>query len=617
MRTKDVIGLLSIGIIIAAIAGLVISINYVIVHRYIQYQMHWLIALTVCTCITRAIVITVAFLIMCFISWPIAKLVWKSLIPGAIRTVAAPGKVQRNFAAYVLCFFFFVAAGAAANHYLIRSYRWFHPVSILYDVVLLLATVLLGLVLVRVRSESIFRYIETKKVRRASVSIVVIVVMLNVCIQVYSSIKRPEGPNIIFITVETLRADHLSCYGYARKTTPAIDSVAKRGVLFSNMFAQRALTWPSLASIMTSSYPVDHGVRDNGQLLSPSILTMAEILKNNGYRCGAFLAHGVGANWKGFDCIGEALYRDKEITERAIGWLKNNFNKKIFMWMHYWEPHRPYQPPEPYDSLFDPDYKGSMNGSIEQMDLIALNKTELDADDLNHMVSLYDGSILFVDDQIKRVIETIKELGLEKNSLIIISADHGEDLYQHNCYFNHYASIYDSSLRIPFIIKLQDGIPENKQIDEVVESINIAPTILELARIPVPGHFEGRSLVPLIYSKNDRGDFKRAYSEWEDKMLSVRTDKYRYIYNPCDYHPRKVAGATEHTYPVEREELYDILEDPGESDNIVSASRDVAEGLMNDLKDWNNFQFWTRGIMEKAKEAPEHVKRQLRAVGYL
>ena len=108
------------------------------------------------------------------------------------------------------------------------------------------------------------------------------------------------------ITIETLRADHLGCYGYERNTSPTIDAVAGEGVQFSNMFAQRALTWPSLTSIMTSLYPVNHGVRDNGQLLYPQVISLAEVLKNSGYRCGAFLAHGVGADWRGFDQLVEA-----------------------------------------------------------------------------------------------------------------------------------------------------------------------------------------------------------------------------------------------------------------------------------------------------------------------
>lgn len=423
-------------------------------------------------------------------------------------------------------------------------------------------------------------------------------------------------PNVILISIDATRADHLSCYGYKRKTSPTIDKLANEGVLFSNMFVQRGLTWPSLTSIMTSLYPVNHGVRDNGQMLSPSIISLAEILKNNGYICSAFLANAGGGVWRGFDYKISTHLDDVKITQEAIKWLKNNSKKRIFLWIHYFQPHKPYQPPKPYNNIFDPDYAGEMNGSHKQMDEITLNKIKLNEADLNHILSLYDGSILFVDEQIKQLLTAIKSLGIEKNSLIIVTADHGEDLYQHNFYFYHVASIYDSSLHVPFIIRLPNKVPKNMRIAEVVESIDIAPTTLELVNIPAPRCFEGVSLTPFIFSKNKTNNFSYAYSEWKDKILSIRTDRYRYIFNP-GFHPKCIEGATEDTYPIEKEELYDIIKDPKESNNIISTNPDIAYELMKKLSDWYNFKRWLAGYNKQDKKVPEHIKQHLRSLGYL
>ncbi|MDY7030173.1 MAG: sulfatase, partial [Spirochaetota bacterium] len=513
----------------------------------------------------------------------------------------------RTAAAYALSFSFFICLGAAANHFWI-TYRWYHCVSLIFDGSLLL----FAFIAARVLSRS--SPVPTGGPRAAGwpaktvLALGAATAVLYAGFYLYDRVNLPDGPDIVLITIETLRADHLGCYGYERATSPSIDGVAEEGVLFANAFVPRGLTWPSLSSIMTSLYPVNHGVRNNGQMLYPSVISMAEVLKNEGYRCGAFLAHGVGADWRGFDRLVEAAYQDELITEEAVEWLKENRDDKLFLWMHYFEPHKPYQPPEPYDRVFDPDYDGVMNGSAEQLKGIYLNKMVLEQEDYEHIISLYDGSILAVDDRVKRVLDALAELGLAEKSLLIISADHGEDLYQHNFYFNHSASIYDSSLHVPLIIRLPGADEQKGIVEEVVESIDIAPTILDLAEVSVPDQFEGSSLLPLIYADDASGDFGYAFSEWEDKILSVRTDRHRYIYNPREFHPICGAGATYDTYPIEREELYDCAKDAAESRNIVSEDPETVERLMGVLLEWENFPSWSGGKGMSVREAPEHVK---------
>lgn len=424
-----------------------------------------------------------------------------------------------------------------------------------------------------------------------------------------------KRPNVILITIETTRADHLSCYGYKRKTTPSIDKVANEGVLFSNMFVQRGQTWPSLTSIMTSLYPVNHGVRKNGHMLSPSVISLAEILKQNKYTCAAFLGYARRAVWRGFDYIAPKEWEDAILAQEATTWLTNNYNKNFFLWMHYSQPHDPYNPPEPYNSIFDPEYKGDIDGSGKTHEKISAEKINLKSADLNHIISLYDGCIYYVDDQIKKILDVVKTLGIEDDTLLIITADHGENLYQPQFYFGHDASIHDDVLKVPYIMKFPKKIPKNVKIDKIVESVDIAPTILDFLKIRIPHYFEGRSLLPPIFSEKDSGDFKYAYAEWKSKILSIRTDKYRYIYNPTGYCP--LANRVS-PFIINKEELHIVTENYEEVNDILLLKPDIAKELKRKLLEWNNFERWHSGYDKSADEnIPKDIKEQLKSLGYI
>ena len=423
-------------------------------------------------------------------------------------------------------------------------------------------------------------------------------------------------PNIIFISIETTRADHLGCYGYGRNTSPTIDKFASQGVLFSNMFVQRGQTWPSLTSIMTSLYPVNHGVRRNGDMLSDSVVSLAEILKQNAYICGTFLAYGVDAVWRGFDYKFTKEEDDIQVHTEAIKWLRDNYYKRFFLWLHYFQPHKPYNPPKPYDTLFDPEYNGTINASVDVLKIISRNKIKLNKEDLNHIVSLYDGSIYFVDACIKELLECVRTLGIEDNTLIIITSDHGEVLYKPHFYFAHDASIYDDVLHIPFIMRLPGRLPENIKIDEIVEAIDIAPTILKLVGINIPNHFEGKSLLSSVFSREKPGKFLYAYSEWQHKVLSIRTDKYRYVYNPDGFSPPKYYNKYDR-FVIEREELHRIIDNFQEIKNIADLMPDITKELRKKLREWNNFDRWAQGYNKSQdKNIPQHIKEHLRSLGY-
>ena len=416
--------------------------------------------------------------------------------------------------------------------------------------------------------------------------------------------------NVVLISIETTRADHLGCYGYKKNTTPFIDSIAKGGILFENAFAPQAITWPSVTSMLTSLYPISTDVRSQGQVLDYNkTQTMASILNSNGYVTAAFLAQFCTAGDYHFNM--KSCGDDAFITDQAIKWIKKNKDQKFFFWMHYMAPHAPYDPPPKYDIFTNKNYRGIYNGSYESLNNVTLNKINLSYEDYNHIISLYDGEIFYVDNLIKSVYRSLENLGLSGKTIVVITADHGEDLYQHNHYFFHACSIYDSSLRIPLIFKLPDNSYSGRRVDSIVENIDILPTLLDMLKIKKHSPFQGNSLLPL-FKADFNDEFDVALSEYEKDIFTIRTHEWRYIYNPNNITPSGIPEGD--YYKVATEELYNHLIDPNEMLNVVAEYPDIAESLRKKLL--NLYKPLTKEIAP-SKKADEKTLEQLRSLGYL
>lgn len=432
------------------------------------------------------------------------------------------------------------------------------------------------------------------------------------------SALKPQGPNVVILTIDTLRADHLGCYGYPRETSPTIDSLAADGIRFEHVYATRGMTWPSLTSMMTSLYPKTHGVRDNQVPLEGQYLTLAEVLKNAGYRTGAFLANYYYAPNRGFDVkkgdeVGDL---DRIVTRQAVEWLDGIDPKRdrFFLWLHQKNPHIPYQPPARILELFERDYTGPYNGDGAMTDAVFVDRIDLAERDLSHLMALYDGEIRSSDTNMQDVLAKLREKGLEKDTLIVFTADHGEELYDHNKYFYHQCSIYDSVLRIPLIFKLPGALAAGKVVGDQIQNVDVAPTILQLLKLPVPKSFEGRSFMPLLFGMG--GDEARpAFAERTERIYSIRTPEWKYIYNPENLTPEclKRRGNESTPYVIQKEELYRVREDPGEKRNVVADNPEVARDLRTRLVEWVE----TDKRVHKEHQLTKDELERLRALGYV
>jgi arylsulfatase A-like enzyme len=431
--------------------------------------------------------------------------------------------------------------------------------------------------------------------------------------------------NVILISIDSLRADHLSCYGYHRKTSPNIDRLASEGVVFSNAFSITSWTLPAHMSMLTSMYSESHGVITDEDYLDENRITLAEVLKKEGYATTAFISGAYLHSRYGFN-QGFDLYDDFTINEAArVGevtpsvtsprlneaiqsWLRKNYQKKFFLFLHYFDVHYDYVPSPPYDTIFDPNYKGTIDARNFHHNP-AINP-EMSPRDLNHIISLYDGEIAFTDKYIGEVLSALVELGIFDNTLIILTADHGDEFFEHGRK-GHKRSLYEEVLHVPLIFKFpsNSNLVGNRKIEEVVSIIDIMPTILDYLGVKSHEEMQGQSLLPLL-NGNKKSNDVLIYSRLEYKLVAVRSANSKLI----------------HDLRKPRKELYDLVNDSREKINLFDegTSVNIAEGekYIISLLNWLNtqtqfYQALPRTGTKKKIELSEPVKEQLKALGYI
>ena len=403
-------------------------------------------------------------------------------------------------------------------------------------------------------------------------------------------VATPKKLNVLLITIDTLRADYLSCYGRKSISTPNIDALAARGVRCEQAMAQVPLTEPSHASILTGTYPQVHKVRDmGGFILDSGVPTLATILSDAGWVTAAFvgaavLNHNYGMN-RGFTVYADSMedesslkklpdvsaeIRGDVVARRALEWLaKSERGKPFFLWVHFYDPHFPYDPPEPYRSRYTND--------------------------------LYGGEAAYTDEQVGKLLRSLDELKLDSNTLVILVADHGESLGEHGEY-THGVFLYDSTMHVPLIFA-GPGIPSGRVVSQQVRSIDVLPTVTDLLGLTADEIVQGVSLMPaLLEGKATRSNY--CYMEtlypktrmgWSE-LRAMRTDQWKLVVAP-------------------KPELYRLSDDRGETRNLVGKFAADADHLQK--KVWE-----IAGPPESLPPlTPQPIdaerKRELDALGYV
>jgi arylsulfatase A-like enzyme/Flp pilus assembly protein TadD len=409
---------------------------------------------------------------------------------------------------------------------------------------------------------------------------------------------KARRPNVLLVTFDTTRADHLGAYGYARAQTPVVDRLAAEGVVFENAYSSIPLTAPSHSTILTGKIPPAHGVRDNGLfVLGAEQQTLAEILKAQGYRTGAAiggfpLVARYGLN-QGFDFYDDRLTptfdsplaggapkrnefafeerRAARVNEAVFEWLAGaKRGEPFFLWVHYYDPHQPHDPPAPYDQLF-----------------------------ADH---LYDGDIAYTDESLGTLLDRLRRDGLYDDTLVVLTSDHGEGLGEHE-ELSHSYLLYESTLHVPLVLR-GPGVAANRRVAGRVRLADVAPTVLDALGIPVPADMQGRSLKPLL-SGGAGGRVERThYAETLSPRLSQNWGELRALYE----------GSWKYIHGP-KPELFDLAADPKELRNLVESRSDQAATMRTALADFLQRNSPPGG--SRMSPVDDETRARLQALGYL
>ena len=429
--------------------------------------------------------------------------------------------------------------------------------------------------------------------------ILILATLTALCAAAQTPAKPPL--NVVLITIDTLRADHLGCYGYKQIKTPNIDSLAADGVRFENAFAVVPVTLPSHTTMLTGTYPMLSGMHDfSGNRLSLLQPTLASVLKQAGYQTGAVIGAAVldsrfGLN-QGFDFyydhfdfsrLDEANLDEMErpgnvVADVALDWLEKdwlakNSQKKFFLWMHLYDPHFPYHPPEPYSR--------------------------------EYAAQPYDGEIAFADEQVGRLLRFLKEKGIYQNTVIVLCGDHGESLGEHG-EKTHGFFIYNATMHVPLVIILPENRrPENaaaRVVANPVSLVDLMPTVLGAVGVEIPSQVQGRSLLPELRD-NTSDQTARNRTLYEETFMP------RIHFNWSEL--RGSENTKYHFIDAPRPELYDLAKDPGEVHNLFTEKKAVAEEMRAKLSGAIRDYSAGKELAEKTGLDPALMER-LKSLGY-
>jgi len=413
--------------------------------------------------------------------------------------------------------------------------------------------------------------------------------------------RGDQRPSFLLITIDTLRTDRLGGYGGPGGLSPHADRLARDGMLFENATCPMPMTRPSHFSIMTSQYPREHGVVNNRIALPDTAVTLPGLLQKAGYATAAFVSSRVIGSKSG-SANGIETYVAPEQTQtwtaaesvpQAVRWLEGHAARPFFLWVHLFDPHMPYEPPA--------EYQPAGGGTARRLEKVAWpavnaiareNGGDLPASVLREALDLYAGEVRMADHGVGQLLDALEARGLAKSTVVILTADHGE-CFDHGILFEHSECLYDGGIRVPLVLRHPGRLPKGARVSAPVENIDIAPTLLGLAGVPVPPTFRGRSLLGRL--DDDRAGFFEVplYQEGARENRAANAVDVRAVagepLRPIvdDDHATGVRAARwKYLASARTEELYDLRADPTESVNLASKQPAVAAQWRERLRRW-------------------------------
>ena len=440
------------------------------------------------------------------------------------------------------------------------------------------------------------------------------------------SCDRSRPPNVLMIVIDTLRADRVGVYGNRRGLTPFIDSVAARGVAFLNAYSVSSWTCPSVASLLTSRYPAQHHVISFVSKLPDDEITLAEKLEPLRYVSGGF-----SANFRLLQSLGYAQgfqfwQADVEtgngvpasvLRAQGLEWLDRAWQpssgRPAFLYFQFMEPHAPYEPAEPFRSRFQ---TGNGDAAEVNQKLVGLRWHELTRADTALLESLYDGEVATVDEELRLLFDELERRGFLQNAIVIITADHGEEFWEHGN-LSHGTTLYNESVHVPLIVQAP-GAVAGRRIEENVSLVDVAPTVLDLVGFPPEPRFEGRSLAPLLRAEPAGNESqRRAPNSREPEDVLLQLEWQGYGFDTREHVSGIVRRDTKVLLrPNGLPEAYDLATDPGEKHANADGIAAQSDALMQTLAAATTDLVHRAGTASKADAIDQATREKLRALGY-
>ncbi len=446
------------------------------------------------------------------------------------------------------------------------------------------------------------------------------------------SIARPSADgrsSIVIVLIDTLRADHLGCYGYDRDTSPNVDRWAAGSTVFDACIAQASWTVPSVASIFTSLYPSVHrtgsglaerrtirdgrvvmvpappGAPQTGSALPAGFVTLAEACRAAGYRTAGFVANGlvsVAQGYaQGFETYG--IMNDRRITPRAREWLGKRGQRPFLLYLHYMAPHAPYNPPAQFNRFPAESRPLDLRNAALRDSINFVGSRALSPRELTSLINAYDGEILYADSQVEQILAALAELGLAERTVVVLTADHGEEFLDHGWIWHSSTHLYEELIRVPLIVDLPGDAGRPRRVPQPVMHIDLAPTLLALAGLDPPAQMQGRSLAALL--RDEPLPARCALSETIDWgwQQAIRADSLKLIYD-------REGG---------RIELYNLASDPREQMPINDPTATWGRTLMDSLDAQlaRNLGHIDPDLLGRRGGVSAEARERLRSLGYI
>jgi arylsulfatase A-like enzyme len=424
--------------------------------------------------------------------------------------------------------------------------------------------------------------------------------------------KKPDSAQrIILISVDTLRADHLGCYGYPRPTSPELDAIAAEGVVFEDVFSPSPWTLPAHGSLLTGLYPSRHGLKSHDDYLPSRIATLASALSRRGFRTAAVVnshnlsaRYGLDRGFQDFRYVEESVDRvepQSEIIDQAIDWIRKAADRPFFLFVHSYDVHSDYRSKPEYERQFVGTYQGPVDGSTAQLIAARQGKLTLGARDAAHLVDLYDAGIRQMDEELSRLLSLLRSERRLEQTLLIITSDHGEEFLERGGVL-HGRTQFQEVVRVPLILR-GPGIPAARRIATPVSLVDVMPTVLALADLGRHEGLDGWDLRALWHNPDELGP--------------------RYIFGEADHNnvePDITRAARRESFKLHfnrltrERQLYDLGKDPSERRDVASQHSGLADQMLKEILRFMEIRI--EGERPREMLTPEQIER-LKSLGYL